>query len=1095
MANTKKGGKTEIAINIFNGIQKMGGRFLTEDASAGSANYRPDTETNSNGSSNALVTDRFILKKVWVVVDDNKAIDKVMHRLREKQTNGAVAQKPKAKKKRGERKSDSGGQGKMKSNGNVPETSLAAISNGLTSPSVTSGSTTTSSTTNVQPNILQQIQAQQMMRTNLNPTTSAFAAFPSGASSLHSILQQSASAIPPVMMGNNSSTVLPFAASSQSIMNPSFAHLPIAALRQSTMNSSFVHLPIAALSQSTLHPLASSLAFGQNSSMDGIFRALLPHSTEHSLQSLAAALSPTNNLTQIAAASSSSSLAQSQVSHPIRDIQSMLEAPSNRSLNAANVGSGSMALSIAQWSRLVTDLSPSSENYVKEGVNLSLVLTKHLMQLVELKEIKLSDIVVENVVLIAESTSTGSTTHSSLELIIKGVNFQPGTVHFPTAAGQQTQDRLCSHAVCTALGHILLEVFSKGRSKLSGILCNATNCIQYVNSTVPPDLRQGGSETPNCSLPTTANTLLLGAGMPTPVCRLVCDSLNAVSTQRPENAITILDEVLWDLAQMKEDPDCFLFDRKSLQKALDDACLFHNMDTHMFGRVKEMEALTKARENISKHFQCNLDDSMGNAKNDESVSSSTNENNFHSESVFLSGYAGSGKSSLLQALIRACEKDKWFVVSGKLDCEGSSGANTFLMATMLDKFFRKWSDESLNLDPAMKKSFHQVCRSLRSSIDDEGLAELLCFLPSLSGIFPEDAQSAKSHSHDKDTSSIEKVGSAGKRCIHLLSVVTKCIAASGRPLLVAFDDLQWASPVFAEASKYFNRNFASVSSDFTTEIYNGGLLYAGTYRSNELQDRGYLLEMIDFLEQSGKTNVTRLTSGGLTKESITRLLSRKLCLPLRYTRDLAGLVISKTRGNPFFIVQFLRSIIQNKMLLYSTQSCCWTWDLDTIDMQMIPDGVAELLATTFYQLPQYLMQTVQIASCFGLQVDSTKLDFLRHILPANFQQALDLAMEVGIMERAGPIYQFTHDLIYSTIFDSIPLNERTVLHKTIGESLLRHSTNNPTVHSLAVDQTNLYIKDATVTPEEKPQFASINTAAAKFAMAEGAFGKGKFCLC
>ena len=81
----------------------------------------------------------------------------------------------------------------------------------------------------------------------------------------------------------------------------------------------------------------------------------------------------------------------------------------------------------------------------------------------------------------------------------------------------------------------------------------------------------------------------------------------------------------------------------------------------------------------------------------------------------------------------------------------------------------------------------------------------------------------------------------------------------------------------------------------------------------------------------------------------------------------------------------------------------------------------------------------------------------------NMQNELPLSVNEGIMEKAGPVYQFTHDIIQQTIYELIPSHNRNLLHKRIGKNLLKFAVNNPTIHLLATDQINIFAKMAMLT--------------------------------
>ncbi|KAL7523552.1 hypothetical protein ACHAXR_000231, partial [Thalassiosira sp. AJA248-18] len=225
----------------------------------------------------------------------------------------------------------------------------------------------------------------------------------------------------------------------------------------------------------------------------------------------------------------------------------------------------------------------------------------------------------------------------------------------------------------------------------------------------------------------------------------------------------------------------------------------------------------------------------------------------------------------------------------------------------------------------------------------------------------------------------------------MFHLLFKSLCSTGRPVLIAFDDLQWSDSLVTGCITDFLVN------DFIhgEEAVRQGLLVAGTFRSNEVKEGGDLLEKINFLKHSRETNVTMLAVDELAEEDIAQLISAKLGLPIRYTSELARLVHQKTRGNPLFVRQFLKSIIHNNMLKFSVSSRRWTWDCVTVDLHMISDGVAELLTSTFSFLPDPLMETLKVVSCFGHQIEASTIDAMnsgQQVLPFDMQNELPLAV-------------------------------------------------------------------------------------------------------
>ena len=397
-----------------------------------------------------------------------------------------------------------------------------------------------------------------------------------------------------------------------------------------------------------------------------------------------------------------------------------------------------------------------------------------------------------------------------------------------------------------------------------------------------------------------------------------------------------------------------------------------------------------------------------------------------------------------------------------------------------------------DVDPVLKDAFNRVCACISATIDDEGRSQLCEIIPNLRGALPQISTGTKTW-----WSSIDQVGSESKRRLFLFHVVFKSLCSVGRPVLFCMDDTQWAHAT-EDIMKEFIINYINIPCESVLQNLCQGVLSVWAFSSKDVGGEEDMVQAIDAIEQSKSAKVTKFQLSNLGEDDITHLLSTKLCLPLRKTRRLAGLVLSRTEGNPFFIVQFLKTIIENRMLQFSVDSCCWIWNYDVIDMQMISKGgVAELLATKFNQLPLPLMQTVKIVSCLGSQAEESTLSLLNsghhvhRIVPFDLLNQIEIAVNEGIMEKVGSMYQFTHEFIWQTIWELIPAENRKLLHKRIGTILLHSAANNSHLHLLAVDQINIFCRDGNPSPEERSQYANNNAVAAKFAISASSFEQGE----
>ncbi len=319
----------------------------------------------------------------------------------------------------------------------------------------------------------------------------------------------------------------------------------------------------------------------------------------------------------------------------------------------------------------------------------------------------------------------------------------------------------------------------------------------------------------------------------------------------------------------------------------------------------------------------------------------------------------------------------------------------------------------------------------------------------------------------------------------------KSICCGGRPLVIIVDDLQWADDFALEMVEAFT---SSLSTTVMSNVQcSGGLLMLGSYRDNEVDPDGFLKKLIPRMSQAkGNLRVAELPVKELLESDINSMLSSKLCLPMRYTRHLAKLVHKKTRGNPYHIEEFLVSVISNNMLRFSVKERRWTWDDEVIDLQMISEGVAELLARKLRQLPKDILQTLKICSCLGSQVNRSTIRRLDSgNLPFSLLESLDAAVNEGLMEKAFHLYRFVHDILKESVYNLIPESGRMNLHKKLGLTLIKYSEDISEVASIAVDQINVCKDHVDLSMEERSLFAQLNLNEGKKSTAMSSFAQAR----
>lgn len=127
-------------------------------------------------------------------------------------------------------------------------------------------------------------------------------------------------------------------------------------------------------------------------------------------------------------------------------------------------------------------------------------------------------------------------------------------------------------------------------------------------------------------------------------------------------------------------------------------------------------------------------------------------------------------------------------------------------------------------------------------------------------------------------------------------------------------------------------------------------------------------------------------------------------------------------------------MLRDKIITFSPKSRRFTWDEDTISFVPTGDGVAGLIAENIKSLPVELLNILQILSCFGVQSDVQVLRLLERF-QKGITNSLPVFVDKGILEQAGPVVMYCHDLIQQACYESMTLLERQALHLKLGECI------------------------------------------------------------
>jgi class 3 adenylate cyclase/multidrug efflux pump subunit AcrA (membrane-fusion protein) len=389
----------------------------------------------------------------------------------------------------------------------------------------------------------------------------------------------------------------------------------------------------------------------------------------------------------------------------------------------------------------------------------------------------------------------------------------------------------------------------------------------------------------------------------------------------------------------------------------------------------------------------------------------------------LTGDTGSGKAFLMN------EVRQYFAHLGTLLEESSTAlpfpgnalkwasgrcrsySQTWPYSMWLD-LFRNW----LGLRPEASKEDRRACLRLHAeALWGEAFDEHYPYLATFLGLPVEDAYSEK----------IRHLNADGLRQRYFLAVRSWIETASrSGPVVLAFSDLHWADDSSLALLKYCLPVCDSEA-----------LLCLLSFR---LEQDTSIQKFDHFLETNYPHRLTRVDLPPLTEEQSAMLINQ-LISPETLPRETRDLIIRSAGGNPHYIVELIRALIANGVLVREPENGAWqiTRTVTTLDL---PNSLQRLLLARIDRLSSHERLALQIASVIGVVF---WLDMLQELLNHPPTLKADLAalqrnqfiQESGRVPGLGMQYFFKSPLIRDATYESLLIAQQTAYHLKAAEYL------------------------------------------------------------
>ncbi len=249
-------------------------------------------------------------------------------------------------------------------------------------------------------------------------------------------------------------------------------------------------------------------------------------------------------------------------------------------------------------------------------------------------------------------------------------------------------------------------------------------------------------------------------------------------------------------------------------------------------------------------------------------------------------------------------------------------------------------------------------------------------------------------------------------------------ACQSSPVCLVLDDLHWGDGQTVALLKHVART-----------VNQAPLLLIATYRDSDLaKDHPLTGVLADLRQMEG---VERIALQGLGVDHVSELMSAAVGHELDAGGiTLASKVAAQTGGNPFFVGEILRSLVESELLVFDDAT--GRWSIDGSASIHLPQGVRDVIDGRVRRLGEETRQLLVLAAVIGQSFDvellSKLIDTSEAVILDRLEAAVGAALLAESRDRVGR-FSFAHALIKQCLYEGLGTTRRAKLHHRVAVAL------------------------------------------------------------
>lgn len=386
------------------------------------------------------------------------------------------------------------------------------------------------------------------------------------------------------------------------------------------------------------------------------------------------------------------------------------------------------------------------------------------------------------------------------------------------------------------------------------------------------------------------------------------------------------------------------------------------------------------------------------------------------ELTVISGLSGTGKTSLIREIHQDIVLKHGYFIEGKFNKFSSNSPYSGLIDAI-----RLLTQSLLSEN---KETLKSISTRIKKLLPASGQL-LIDFIPEIEYIIGKQAP-------------IENLSAEERLNRFSLSFVKfiQAIANKEKPLVIFLDDIQWV-----------DNSSLELIENLICNINTKYLFVILAYRLNDVDENHPIRKTISKIETcDSECIINNIEIETIAIEDTTELIHDTLHSDFKDSYKLAKSVHLKTKGNPFYIKQFLKNLYSKNIIQFNFDKNGWSWDLSKIDSMNYTDNTAHYIIEIIQKLPPKILEILKNAACIGLKFDLKTLALINNMELRSTAINLNYAIREGLItpinESTGFntesfnelnfTYKFLHNNIHLAIYSLLQEHEKHECHYNIG---------------------------------------------------------------